>query len=91
MVGPNVKTLRSIKKKNGEQWAQLQALVPPTTLRRHLEGKQLPTSIWMARYRLALGLEADQWLSTGAYKKEAKKTHALAYAGLLPHGEAGGL
>lgn len=81
MAGPNVRKLKAILKKGGTVAEELRKLVPPTTLKRHLKGDKLPTSIWMARYRLALGLEADQWLSTKEYKKEAKRTHALAYAG----------
>lgn len=78
-MSPNTKKLRAIDKEGDERAVELRRLVPPTTLRRHLGGN-VPTGEWMARYDLALGLAARDWIPNKAFRKEAKRTHALAYA-----------
>lgn len=87
MVGENVKTLRDIRKKGGSRYEALLKLVPPTTLRRHMAGKEVPSAEWIIRYDLALGMRASDWLSSGAFRKEAKRTHSLAYADVLKSNE----
>lgn len=85
MQSPNAKKLRALLKKNDEPAKAVRAMVPPTTLLRHLAGVE-PTGRWMARYDLALGYKAADWLSPKEFKKEARRTHAVAYAGLLTPG-----
>lgn len=81
-LSPNVKLLRALLAKKGYEARLLRALIPPTTLARHLCGVR-PSADHIIDYEMAFGWRARDWQTDSQWKRSAKRTHKLVFGHVM--------